>query len=94
MSLRVRLKIDAKCCLHPRYNPETDERPANKNCAGCESLYVIWLYAGIARKKAEHGDGLARHVEPRSVQPTDGCRAAAPRADTARIDDDEKQEAP
>jgi hypothetical protein len=66
MSLKIRLRFDGKCSVHPRYNPETDGRPQHKNCPGCESLYVISMYAGIARKKAETGEGLTvrRSAEP------------------------------
>ena len=63
MSLHVRFRFDGKCCVHPRYNPENDGRPKDKACPGCESLYVIWLYTGIARRKAENGEGLARQME-------------------------------
>jgi hypothetical protein len=58
MSLKIRFRFDGKCSLHPRYNPEADGRPQHKNCSGCESLYVISMYTGIARKKAETGEGL------------------------------------
>jgi hypothetical protein len=42
----------------PAITPQKDGRPQDKNCAGCESLYVIFLYTGIAQKKADSGDGL------------------------------------
>lgn len=58
MSLRIRFRFDGRCTVHPRYNPAKDGRPQNKDCAGCESLYVIFLYTGIAQKKADSGDGL------------------------------------
>ena len=58
MSLRIRFRFDGRCSVHPRYNPEKDGRPQHKDCSGCESLFVIWLYSGIARKKAENGEGL------------------------------------
>ena len=58
MSLRIRFRFDGKCSLHPRYNPETDGQPQNASCEGCEGLYVIHLYTGIARKKAEKAEGL------------------------------------
>ena len=58
MSLRVRFRLDGRCTVHPRYNPAKDGRPQDKNCAGCESLYVIFLYTGIAQRKADSGDGL------------------------------------
>jgi len=58
MSLRIRFRFDGRCSVHPRYNPEKDGRTQHKDCPGCESLYVIWLYSGIACKKAENGEGL------------------------------------
>lgn len=58
MSLRIRFRFDGRCTVHPRYNPAKDGRPQDKNCAGCESLYVIFLYTGIAQRKADSGDGL------------------------------------
>jgi len=58
MSLRVKFRFDGKCSLHPRYNPETDGRPQNASCQGCDGLYVIHLYTHIARKKAEKAEGL------------------------------------
>ena len=59
MSLRIRFRFDGRCTVHPRYNPAKDGRPADKNCAGCESLYVIFLYTGIAQRKADIGDGMS-----------------------------------
>ena len=58
MSLRIGFRFDGKCSLHPRYNPETDGRPQNASCQGCDGLYVIHLYTHIARKKAGKADGL------------------------------------
>lgn len=60
MSLRIRFKFDGRCSVHPRYNPDKDGTPQHRDCPGCESLYVIWLYTGIAQKKAEQGEGLLR----------------------------------
>jgi len=63
MSLKIRFRFDGRCSVHPRYNPETDDRPQHKHCDGCESLYVIFLYTAIARRKAESGEGLTvRHI--------------------------------
>jgi len=45
--------------MHPRYNPERDGKPQDKDCPGCESLRVIHLYCAIARKKARTGEGLS-----------------------------------
>ncbi|MBV9073150.1 MAG: hypothetical protein JOZ10_05905 [Acidobacteria bacterium] len=58
MSLRIRFRFDGRCSRHPRYNPEKDGRPAHPKCPGCESLYVIALYCGIARRRAAKGDGI------------------------------------
>ena len=58
MSLRIRFRFDGRCSLHPRYNPQKDGRSEHKDCPGCEALYVISLYSGIARKKAVTGDGM------------------------------------
>lgn len=44
--------------MHPRYNPEKDGRPQRKDCPGCDSLWVVHLYCGIARRKAEAGEGI------------------------------------
>ena len=66
MSLKIRFRFDGRCSVHPRFNPETDGRPPRKDCEGCESLYVIFLYTRIARSKAEAGDGLmVRQAAPR-----------------------------
>ncbi len=78
MSLRVRFRFDGKCCLHPRYNPEDDGRPKDKTCAGCESLFVIWMYADIARRKAANGEGLARQTEPEIAAQSDVHSQPAP----------------
>lgn len=58
MALRVRFRFDGRCSVHPSYNPEKDGRPQHKDCPGCESLWVIHLYTGIARRKGESGDGI------------------------------------
>jgi len=58
MSLRIRFRFDGRCSLHPRYNPQKDGRPQHRDCLGCESLYVISLYSGIARRRAATGDGM------------------------------------
>jgi len=69
MSLKVRFRFDGRCSMHPRYNPEEDGRPQSKDCAGCESLYVIYLYSRIARSKAESGDGLSRSRRVKQTTP-------------------------
>ena len=58
MSLKLRFKFDGRCRLHPRYNPERDGQSQHKDCPGCDSLWVIWLYTKIARRKAEKADGI------------------------------------
>lgn len=58
MSLRVRFRFDGRCSTHQRYNPQRDGRPQNRECPGCESLYVIHLYCEIALKKAIAGEGI------------------------------------
>lgn len=71
MSLKVRLHFDGRCTVHPRYNPESDGRPQYRQCPGCESLFVIFLYSGIARRKAETGEGLTvRHLSRRQEEST------------------------
>jgi hypothetical protein len=58
MSLKIRFRFDGRCNVHPRYNPKSYGPPQHKHCAGCESLYVIFLYTAIARRKAESGEGI------------------------------------
>ena len=58
MSLRIRFRFDGRCSVHPRYNPDNDGRPQHKDCPGCDSLWVVHLYCGIARRKAETGEGI------------------------------------
>lgn len=53
MALKIRFRFDGKCIRHPRYNPKRDGRPPDGTCEGCESLYVIHLYAKIAHKRAQ-----------------------------------------
>lgn len=70
MSLKIRFRFDGRCNVHPRYNPESDGRPQHKHCDGCESLYVIFLYTAIARRKAESGEGLTvRHINQSEGDP-------------------------
>ena len=86
MSLHVRFRFDGRCCVHPRYNPENDGRPKDNACPGCESLYVIWLYSGIAQRKAENGEGLARQAE---VEPSgDGAVHVMPEATATTLEAD------
>jgi len=54
----IRFRFDGRCGVHPRYNPERDGRPQHTDCRGCDSLWVIHLYCGIARRKAEAGEGI------------------------------------
>jgi hypothetical protein len=58
MSLKIRFRFDGRCSVHPRYNPEKDGRPQHEDCPGCDSLWVVYLYSGIARRKAETGEGI------------------------------------
>ena len=81
MSLRIKFRFDGRCGLHPRYNPENDGRPSHKECAGCESLFVIHLYTTIARRRADRGDGLivSRHESSvQTNQPVDGIPEEVP----------------
>jgi hypothetical protein len=54
MSLKIRLRFDGRCNRHPRYDPKRDGRPSDGKCEGCESLYVIYLYTKIAKKRADN----------------------------------------
>ena len=58
MTLKIRFRVEGKCSVHPRYNPEKDGRPQHKDCVGYDSLWVVHLYSGIARRKAETGEGI------------------------------------
>jgi hypothetical protein len=70
MSLRIRFRFDGKCSLHPRYDPALDGRPQHSNCEGCESLYVIYLYIRIAKRRAENCNCLvARFASRLEEQP-------------------------
>jgi len=69
MSLRVRFRFDGKCCVHPRYDPTRDGRPQHGKCEGCESLYVIYLYTRIAKRRAENSNCiLARFSSGREAE--------------------------
>ena len=76
MSLRIRFRFDGRCSVHPRYNPEKDGVPQHKECHGCESLHVIHLYCGIARKKAETGEGLSVSHPENQTEPTEKMDAS------------------
>ena len=70
MSLRIRFRFDGKCSLHPRYDPTRDGRPQHGKCEGCESLYVIYLYTRIAKRRAENSNCIqARFSSGREEQP-------------------------
>lgn len=62
MSLKICFRFEGKCIRHPRYNPKRDGRPPDGKCDGCESLYVIHLYAKIAQKKAQGSTGIVAQV--------------------------------
>ena len=68
MSLKIRFRFDGRCSVHPRYNPASDGQPQHKHCDGCESLYVIFLYTAIPRRKAESGEGLTVRAAVRSEE--------------------------
>jgi hypothetical protein len=76
MSLRIRFRFDGKCSVHPRYNPEKDGGPQHKDCSGCESLYCIHLYCGIAKKKAISGEGLIVSHQEAQAEPSDSLTAS------------------
>jgi hypothetical protein len=82
VSLRIRFRFDGRCSVHPRYNPEKDGRPQHKDCSGCESLWVIHLYTGIARRKADAGDAIVV-CGPAVHSSTDGL---APETNEDQID--------
>jgi hypothetical protein len=88
MSLKIRFRFDGRCNVHPRYNPESDGRPQHKHCDGCESLYVIFLYTAIARRKAESGEGLTVRNAIRSEEESTTSAACAdeprPESETER----------
>jgi hypothetical protein len=70
MSLRIRFRFDGKCSLHPRYDPTREGRPQQEKCEGCESLYVIYLYTRIAKRRAENSNCIqARFSSGREEQP-------------------------
>ena len=60
MSLKIRFRFGGRCSVHPRYNPEKDGRPKQKDCPGCDSIWVIFLYTNIAQLKAASGEGIVR----------------------------------
>ena len=68
MSLRIRFRFDGKCGLHPRYDPARDGRPQHGNCEGCESLYVIYLYVRIAKRRVENCNSIMARLAGRGEQ--------------------------
>ena len=68
MSLRIRFRFDGKCNLHPRYDPARDGRPQHSNCDGCKSLYVIYLYIRIAKRRAETCNSIVARPVGRGEQ--------------------------
>jgi hypothetical protein len=80
MSLRIRFRFDGKCSIHPRYNPARDGRPKHRNCEGCESLYVIYLYAGIAKRRAEHSTCILTRFSA-------GCEEQRPGDESSQVSD-------
>lgn len=80
MSLKIRFRFEGRCSLHPRYNPEKEGRPCQKECQGCEALWVIHLYTGIARRKVRSSSGVlvARFEDSsQSHEPGQGDEAGA-----------------
>ena len=93
MSLRIRFRFDGRCGVHPRYNPSRDGRPQEKNCPGCESLYVIHLYVRIARKRAESGDGiLVDRLAQRPQSAAEATSTATSNEVELRLDSSEQSE--
>jgi hypothetical protein len=90
VSLRIRFRFDGKCSVHPRYNPEKDGRPQHKACSGCESLWVIHLYSGIARRKAEAGEGIL--VSGPALQAPPGEPAAEAEEDLTSVREEPEPE--
>jgi hypothetical protein len=74
MSLRIR---------SPRYDSVRDGRPQHGSCEGCDSLYVIHLYVGIAKRRAAEEKGIvARPFTRTEEQP--GVDGSAQRSDVDR----------
>ena len=90
MSLRIRFRFDGRCSVHPRYNPEKDGRPQRKDCSGCESLFVIHLYAGLVRRKAEAGEGIL--VSSPALHASTGEPAAGTEDDLAGVREEPETE--
>lgn len=90
MALKIRFRFDGRCNAHPRYNPESDGRPQHKHCDGCESLYVIFLYTAIARRRAASGEGL---IGPHAVRPEEESAGSPARADESPEIETERSEA-
>jgi hypothetical protein len=66
--MNIMFGFTGNCRMHSSYDPETDGQPADRKCPGCESLYVIWLYTRIAKKRAASGEGLITSNPEKSVQ--------------------------
>jgi hypothetical protein len=77
MSLKIRFRFDGKCIRHPRYNPKRDGRPSDGKCEGCDSLYVIHLYARIASKKARSSAGIVAQVSIGREEQDGNCDPAS-----------------
>jgi hypothetical protein len=79
MSLRLRFRFDGKCSVHPRYDPIRDGRPRDGKCEGCESLYVIYLYTRIVKRRAENANcGMIRFSGRREEERSSEKPAHAP----------------
>ena len=66
-------RFDGSCRTHPTYNPREHGRPTDDNCAGCESLYVVYLFTRIAARKARGGEGIEARftMSPESMERPD-----------------------
>ena len=55
--MKIEFEFDGFCRIHTSYDPAVDGQRRG-DCDGCETLYVIWLYTKIAKRKAEKGEGI------------------------------------
>ena len=59
-----------------------DGRPSDGKCEGCESLYVIHLYAKIAKRRAEDANLIVvRASSDRDEPKTNGARPSSEAGD-------------
>jgi hypothetical protein len=69
MSLKIRFRFDGRCTRHPRYDPKRDGHPSDRECEGCESLYVIHLYTKIAKRRAENANLIVVRASTNREEP-------------------------